>query len=796
MQINSFVRYSLLIFICTLKSIDAFSQAKHVVSGYVAESGSREMLAGATIAIPKYKTGTVTNGFGFYSITLPADTFEVIVSYVGYKAKAFRVNIFNADVSMNIELEANKMLKEVVIEADKKADRLSQMTRMSVIEIPVSQVRDIPALLGEKDVLKVIQLLPGVQKPSEGNSGIYVRGGGPDQNLIILDDATVYNAFHLFGFFSLFNGDALKSIELTKGGFPARYGGRLSSVIDMRMKEGNKEKFKGEAGIGLLSSRLILEGPIIKKKSSFIISGRRTYFDLLTLPFQPANNRGGYYFYDLNAKSNYEFNDRNKLYVSGYFGRDKFYATSTFGNQKDEFGLGWGNATATLRWNHLFNNKLFANASFIFTNYDFTVSQKSGDFTLNFTSGIRDYAVKYDLDYRPNSNHSIKAGFQSTYHVFTPSALVAKSTEWNLDLNKVNRITAIENGIYVEDDIHVGSKLRLNPGLRFSHFNTQQSNYYCLEPRFNSSYNISSTLAVKASASIMNQYIHLLSNTGVGLPTDLWVPSSNFIKPQQSWQVAGGVTKDVIQHHFSVSVEGYYKHMNNTIAYKDGASFLGVSDDGTGESALASNYNWEKNITLGQGWSYGAEFLVQKKVGKLTGWVGYTLSWTQFQFDELNEGKAFWARYDRRHDISVVAIYKLLEQEGERNGITLSATWVYGTGNAITLPIAEFSAPIHQVAPSSNNSFLSSMFVNQYTGKNQFRMAPYHRMDLGIQISKKKPLWVRTWEFSIYNVYNRYNPYFYYIGSDGTLFNPGNNRVLRQITLFPIIPSVSWNIKF
>lgn len=765
------------------------AQQKRVLSGYITEKGSKELLIGATISAPKYKTGTITNAFGFYSLSLPADSCEIIVTYIGFAPKAFKVDLSQSDNELNVEMIENKQLKEVTIKANKNEERLSQTTRMSVIEIPIQQIKEIPALLGEKDVLKVIQLLPGVQKPSEGNSGIYVRGGGPDQNLIILDDANVYNAFHLFGFFSLFNGDALKSIELTKGGFPARYGGRLSSVIDLRMKEGNKEKIKGEAGIGVLSSRLVLEGPIVKGKSSFIVSGRRTYFDLFLLPFQPADNKSGYYFYDFNAKANYEFSNKNKLYISGYWGRDQAYGYNNYSStEKNEYGIGWGNATATVRWNHLFTNKLFANASAVFTDYDFTVIQKSNNFSLNFSSGIRDYMLKYDIDYRPNNNHNIKAGLQSIYHLFTPSALVIDDKIANSNTNKVNQIGAFENALYVEDDIKLGLKLRLNPGLRITHFATQQRNYINLEPRFNASYNIHSTLAAKASFSYMNQYIHMLSNTGVGLPTDLWVPSSNNIKPQQSWQVAAGFAKDFIEKDFSVSLEGYYKTMDNIIAYKEGASFLGTSNNTDGFST-ANNYNWEQNITAGQGWSYGTELLVQKKVGKLTGWIGYTLSFTQWQFDELNFGKAFWARHDRRHDISVVAIYKIRKMTNDKNGVTLSGTWVYGTGNAITLPIAEFNAPVHN--PGSIGTGSSFTQVSQYTGRNQFRMAAYHRMDVGIQLTRKMKHWIRTWEISIYNIYNRYNPYFYFISSD-----IAGNRSLKQVTLFPLIPSISWNIKF
>lgn len=766
------------------------AQQRRVLSGFVKDKSSKELLIGATIAIPKYKTGTVSNTYGFYSITLPADTFDVIISYVGFAPKAFRVDL-TQNTELNIELEEAKSLKELVVQANKQPMRLAEQTRMSVIEIPISQIKDIPALFGEKDVLKVIQLLPGVQKPSEGNSGIYVRGGGPDQNLIILDEANVYNAFHLFGFFSLFNGDALKSVELTKGGFPARYGGRLSSVIDMSMKEGDKQKLRGEAGIGILSSRLVLEGPIVKNKASFLVSARRTYFDILTRPFMPDEANGGYYFYDLNAKANWEINNHNRLYLSGYFGRDKFSFASNFDNSKAEGGITWGNATGTLRWNHLYNNKTFSNTSFIFSDYRFGVFQSSSfngsSFEMNYQSGIRDWSLKHDIDYRPNANQSIKVGAQLMYHQFTPFAYVLKNQFSGQDTSSEVQIGSMENALYAEDDIKVGPKLRLNPGLRLSHFSAQSKNYIKLEPRLSISYNIKSDLAIKGSYALMNQYVHLLSNTGIGLPTDLWVPSSANLKPQQSWQVAVGVAKDFLEQNFSLTVEGYYKQMSNIISYKEGASFL----EADGGSSANDPYSYERNITAGNGRSYGAEFMLQRKLGKLTGWIGYTLSWTQWQFDELNFGKEFYARYDRRHDISVVAIYKLREQQDGKNGVTFSATWVYGTGNAITLPIAEYNAPVHSPSPiqSQNSSYGNT--VSLYTSRNAFRMAPYHRMDVSIQVSKKMDWWVRTWEISVYNVYNRMNPYFYYTATDSK-----GNVNLRQITLFPIIPSISWNIKF
>jgi outer membrane receptor for ferrienterochelin and colicin len=766
---------------------------KFTLSGYIKEKGSSELMIGASIAVPALKSGTISNNYGFYSLTLPEGNYQIVVSYIGYSPKAFSIDL-TQNIEMNIVLEPSSAMKEVVVSAEKQQVKVSDETRMSVIEIPIQQIKDIPALLGEKDVLKVLQLLPGVQKGGEGNSGIYVRGGGPDQNLIILDDAIVYNAFHLFGFFSLFNGDALKSVELTKGGFPARYGGRLSSVIEMNMKEGNKEKLKGEAGLGMISSRFVLEGPIIKGKSSFLISARRTYFDVLARPFMPKENQGGYYFYDFNAKANYEINQRNKLFLSGYFGRDNFYFKSQYQNNSlDKGGLKWGNITGTLRWNHLYNPKLFANTSLVVSDYKFNLFEESKSngitYKLSYSSGISDLTLKHDIDFRPNTNHTIKAGAQLIHHQFVPSAIVVKDEFSGQNQDSKNVLQSFENAFYAEDDIKVGSRLRVNPGLRFSHFSVSGTNYINAEPRFSAAYKLKSDLAAKASYAVMNQYVHLLSNTGVGLPTDLWVPSTPQVKPERSWQIAGGLAKDFLEKGFAVTLEGYYKEASNIIAYKEGASFF---DSDPSDLSTSGSTAWEENITSGRMWSYGSELLLQKKTGNFTGWIGYTLSWTQMKFNELNFGEKFWAKYDRRHDISVVAMWKLREETKTQNGIKLSGTWVYGTGNAITLPIAEYEAPIHN--PGHQSPFTNYYnAASQYTSRNAFRMAPYHRMDFGIQVQKQMKHWVRTWEFSVYNLYNRYNPYFYYIG-----YQPPNysTRVLLQITLFPIVPSVSWNIKF
>lgn len=763
---------------------------KITISGYVKEKGSSELLIGVNIYLEGTQIGTVSNTYGFYSFTIPVQKANLVYSFVGYKT--YQVStFFDKDTIINVYIDPNIELSEVKIYGEQ--DRISDKAEMSVVSVPVKQIREIPALLGEKDVFKVLQLMPGVRSGSEASSGLYVRGGGPDQNLIILDDAPVYNAMHLFGFFSVFNGDAIKSIELYKGGFPARYGGRLSSVIDMSMKDGNKQKFGGEGSIGILSSRLMLEAPIVKNKASFVVSGRRTYLDVLARPFMNLNDGvGGYYFYDLNAKVNYEINDKDKLYISGYFGRDKFYAKNDNEYYKQDMGLFWENATSTLRWNHQFSNKLFSNTSFIFSNYHFVITDEEYDkqsdekFLLRYSSGIRDFGIKNDYYWVPNNKHYIRAGFAITNHLFTPSAVVLKSSYLE-DTLKVNDINSIETAIYAEDEWRISPRFKVNVGLRISNFNHKEKSYLGFEPRLLMSYMITDNLSVKASYAKMNQYIHLLTSTGIGLPTDLWVPATDRIKPENSSQIALGLAKDFDNPNFTISVEGYYKQMLDIIAYKEGSSFLMIEDP----TQNNTDFHYEDAVTVGNGYSYGAEFLLQRKYGKITGWIGYTLSFTKYKFADLNNGKEFFPRHDRRHDVSIVAIYKLSDK------ISLSGTWVYGTGDAITLAQSQYTAyshnPISGNEPYDNFKYFNSNYANYYGDKNSFRMAAYHRLDIGVQFHKKFS-WggVRTFEVSIYNAYNQYNPFFYYTQWDSIK----QQTVLKQITLFPIIPSVSYYLKF
>jgi hypothetical protein len=800
----------LVLFFIVFLSQTTFAQRTFTISGYLREKGSQEQLIGVNVYVPNSPFGTSSNNYGFYSITLPAnDAVTLVFSFVGYE-RIEKTFVLNKNIEMNIELATANQLNEVVVSSKRQEERVSESVEMSKIDIPIYQIKKIPSLMGEKDVLKVLQLMPGVQKGSEGQSGIYVRGGGPDQNLIILDDAVVYNAYHLFGFFSVFNGDALKSVELTKGGFPARYGGRVSSVIEMTMKEGNKEKLHGEGGIGLISSRMILEGPIKTKKqkatkSSFIISGRRTYLDLLAAPIIKASQKnadqkiyGGYFFYDLNAKVNYDFGRKDKLYLSSYFGKDNLSIKSINPVNTFLYAINWKNETATLRWNHLFSQKLFGNLSLIYSRYRFNTSifidNTNSTIISDYKSGIRDYTIKYDFDFFPAPKHSLKFGLQSTFHRFTPSAVFEKDQTNNVFENRIDNIDAVESGIYVEDIWQATSRIKMNAGLRLSNYQVSGASYVRPEPRLATAYKLTNNLAFKASYALMNQYVHLLTNTGIGLPTDLWVPSTDKLAPQQSQQVAAGFAKDFDKKSLTLTIEGYYKKMNNLINYKEGASFLQINDPTSNNQV-----NWEDNITTGQGWSYGAEFLIQKKVGKFSGWAGYTLSWTKWRFEELNFGKVFFPRYDRRNDISLVGIYDI------KPNITVSAVWVFGTGNAFSLPIStynsysNFNTLLEENTTNKFNTPTSPLFTRQavqdYGEKNTFRAEPYHRLDLGVRFSKKKRRHERTWEISIYNAYNRKNPFFYQI-SDKTDANNQTINILQRYSIFSLIPSFSYNFKF
>ncbi|MBO4645904.1 MAG: TonB-dependent receptor plug domain-containing protein [Bacteroidales bacterium] len=793
----------ILILLCLFLPLYLIAQQKVTISGYVYEFGSRESLPGITVYEPATRTAVTTNSYGFYSITLPyRDSLCIVFTCTGFRDDTLRLSA-PEDLSHNTLLSKTEMLEGIRVTAERTA---SEQVQMSSIHIGAKEVKNIPILLGEKDVFKTLLLMPGVQSGTEGTSGIYVRGGGPDQNLIILDEAPIYNANHLLGFFSIFNGDAIKSVELIKGGFPARYGGRLSSVIDVQMKEGNKDSYHGEGGIGLISAHAMVEGPIVKGKSSFMVSARTTFFDLLAMPVMKIidpSTTTGYYFFDLNAKFNYDFGRKDKLYVSAYWGRDKFHMTEVdqWEGETTRYNIGmyWQNATATARWNHLFTSKIFSNLSFVFSDYKMNVYDKYKDpdwkYSMDFNSGIRDYTLKYDLSILPTATHQIHAGASLTYHEARPSAVTLKEDTFSHKTKIMD--PGLEFALYADDEINIKNILRINPGIRLVCFSVPGRTYFSPEPRLSVSVNILKNLAFKTSYARMAQSMLLLSTSTIGLPTDLWVPITKSIRPQVSHQVAAGIHYDWRKPGLAFSVEGYYKKMNHVIAYKEGASFFLDALEGYVDENVTSK-QWAENVTTGQGWSYGVEFLVRRTAGKFTGWVGYTLSWTQQQFDDLNFGRKFFSRYDRRHDISIVLMYSPIPK------INLSVAWVFASGNAVTLPTStyDYSTLTDELDAHfyPNEYHFSGLghgyFIENYGEKNNLRMEPFHHLDIGIQIiHQHKRNWQSIFEISIYNVYNQKNAFFYYVTTDYD-WGGVQKQVLQKICIFPIIPSFTYHFKF
>ncbi len=781
----------LFVFLFVLSSHTSLAQNKYTISGYIKDSLNGETLIGATIAVQGKTKGISSNLYGFYSITLDEGQYILICTFIGYRIKAVSIDL-SADTKINFDVLPRSYLAEEVVVSTKKRDANVKNAQMGKFTLPIEQIKSIPAFLGEVDLLKTIQFLPGVRNAGEGSAGIYVRGGGPDQNLILLDDAPVYNTGHLFGFFSIFNADAIKNVTLIKGGMPAQYGGRLSSVLDVSMKEGNNQKLQVDAGIGVIASRLSIQGPLKKNKSSFIVSGRRTYIDAIAKPFIKSGSQfkgSGYYFYDLNAKVNYIFSDKDRLYLSGYFGRDVFDYVN--GKQSLKFNIPWGNSTGTLRWNHVFNNKLFGNTTAVYNDYNFTFNAVQNDFELKLASGIRDLSLKQDFDLYPYTGHKLKFGGIYTYHKFTPSVISGKQDSTVFKPNNAQIKYAHEAAVYLQDDWEINEKIKIHAGLRYSFFqqtgpykiyqtddngNRTDStvfgrgkavkNYGGLEPRFTFRYALDDETSIKGSVTRNLQYIHLVSNAGTTLPTDIWVPSTYKVKPQISWLYAAGLFKNFKDNMYETSVELYYKQMQNQIEYKEG--YIPSSLDDT-----------ENSFAFGKGWSYGAEFFVNKTKGRLTGWIGYTLSWTWRKFPTLNFGEKYPAKYDRRNDMSVVAIYELNKKW------KLSASFVFGTGNSATLPQRFY--------------IVGGILTQEYSRINEYRLPSYHRLDFAAILTPKKNIkrkWKSEWVFSVYNAYNRKNPYFIYFDQTGSPFNGTLEIQAKQVSLFPVIPSITWNVKF
>mgnify|MGYP001795348320 CR=1 FL=1 len=752
---------------------------KVTISGYIKDASTGEDLIGATALVNDLAgVGTTTNIYGFYSLTLPAGEHQVAFQYLGFQVKMLDLTL-TEDTQLDVELSPDsQVLDEVVVTAE-KADQNITETRGSITKIDVREIEAIPVLFGERDVMKVVQLNPGIKSAGEGNSGFYVRGGGLDQNLILLDEAPVYNPSHLLGFFSVFNSDALKDVTVYKGGMAAEYGGRTSSVMDIRMKDGNNKKFSAQGGIGLISSRLTLEGPIVQNKGSFIVSGRRTYADLFTgLSSDPAIQNTTLYFYDLNLKANYRIGEKDRLFLSGYFGRDKF-------GFSDDFGFDWGNATGTLRWNHLFSNKLFSNTSIIYSNYDYEFGFGQGDDEIALQSVIEDWNFKQDFTLFPNDKNTVKFGVNWIVHNLEPGNLRAGANS-GFTIEDAEDKLSHEAAIYVQNEQKISDRLTANYGLRYSFFDYRGAGtayefddvgnllsetrfedgesiqtYSGLEPRLSATYLLNTTSSLKLGYNRNYQYIHLLSNATSSTPTDVWVPSSNNVAPQIADQISLGYFRNFKDNMYETSVELYYKDMQNVIDYRNGANIF-------------LNEEIEGDLVYGDGKAYGAEFYVKKTQGRLTGWVSYTLSRTLRQFDEINGGEEFPARQDRIHDFAIVAMYDLSPK------VKLSANFVFNTGDAVTFPSGRYT--------------VDGVVTPYYTERNGYRMPNYHRLDLGLTwLRKKTEKFEASWNFSLYNAYGRENAFSIDFAPNED--DPQTTEAV-QLSLFRWVPSFTYNFKF
>ncbi len=777
------------------------------VSGTITDSRTGETLIGATVLETATGKGTVTDAHGRYSLTPGVASAQLRISFIGYKAQHHTVEL-NANPRLNVRLEPAVDLDEVVITAERVT--APTMSQMSAVELPVEQIKLVPVLFGEADVLKAIQLLPGVQSGTEGTSGIYVRGGGPDENLFLLDGVPLYNVNHLGGFFSAFNSDAIKNVTLYKGSFPARFSGRISSVLDIATNNGNDREWHGSASIGAIAAKFSIEGPIVKEQTTMSLSLRRTYGDLLLQPLllvaaseaDAERFNAGYYFYDLNSKLTHKFNDRSRLYASLYSGDDAVYARIRYResnydgykyNEYIKMRYAWGNLAAAVRWNYELTPQLFLNVTGAYTRYrnrlsmgmeldnNFSGISEHEEAEVNFRSGIHDITARADFDYSPRPEHNIRFGGVATHHIFRPevagykmSATGMQSVDTTLGESRVH---AQEFTLYAEDDWSLTESLKLNAGLAAAGFLVQGTFYPSLQPRFSGRFMLTDDLSLKAGYAYMTQYLHLLSTSNISLPTDLWVPVTKRIPPMGSHQVAAGLF--YTRWGIDFSVEGYYKWMHNLMEYLPGSSFFG------------SSAGWENKVCLGDGRAYGVELLAQKTVGKFSGWVGYTLSRTLRTFPQLNGGREFPAKYDRIHDISITLQYKPSDR------FDCGLTWVFATGNTATLAMQQFEGEEESDWHPGQTVGRTYDYIES---RNNFRMPAYHRMDLSVNFHKQKKHGVRTWNISVYNLYNRQNPFFVYPGYKETYGGGGegyrSTPVLKQLSIFPIIPSVSYIYKF
>jgi outer membrane receptor for ferrienterochelin and colicin len=738
------------------------------LSGYVYEKGSGERLPSVAVSVAGSTSGTITNAYGFYSLHIAkSDSIRIRYAVLGYQPiEKLITGLKDQQVSTSL-IPLVTQLEEVVISE-------KQATSTNLLRLPVGAIKNIPSLLGERDIMKALQLLPGVNRGTEGFAAYYVRGGGMDQNLILLDEAPVYNANHVFGLFSAFNTDAIRSVSFWKDDFPARYGGRLSSVLDLQMKEGNKQQFQAEGGIGLTSSRLTVEGPIVKDKASFMVSGRRSYIDLIMKPFMAQNQKQSYHFYDLNAKVNWRLDEKNQLYASMYLANDllseKNIVKRTSSRRDILNQLKWGNSTATLRWNRQLGKQGFINTTLYHTRYKFSVQsheQRTTDSTqntenLDFNSSLWALSIKTDLNYYLSNRHTFSAGGQWALQGFTPRHYQAFNTASGDAASVSDFVRNQEVVLYAEDRFVPNERWEASVGLRLSTLLTTEKKYYYPEPRLSVSYRLPKGVILTGSYSRTNQFVHLLSNTGLGLSTDLYVPVTLYTPPQRADQISGTLKKHFNGPGLEVSVSTYRKWMSNIIAYKDGADFLAIGDD-------PKDIPWQDNVTTGKGKSYGTEMLIRKDAGRLTGWIGYTLSWTVHQFHDLNDGKPFFPKYDRRHNLSITGSYSVSEK------VKLSANWVYYTGNYTNAPYA----------------FSTGQAYQGY--RNSYKTPDYHRLDLGVQFHKKKKWGSRYWEVSLYNAYLKQNLTYFYISY--TSNGQGAKTELKGKAMFSIVPSISYNFR-
>ena len=755
-----------------------FSQASYVISGYVRDAGTGETLIGASIRLKEQSAvGTQSNNYGFFSLTVSSGAHVLLLSHVGYQAQEMTLHV-TRDTTLHVDLHDGELLEEVVISQSAQQENV-RSPQMGIARVDVNEIKHVPVLMGEKDVLKTIQLLPGVLSGGEGSSSFYVRGGTGDQNLILLDEAMVYNASHLFGFFSTFNSDAIKEVNLYKGGMPAQFGGRIASVLDVAMLDGNKKHFGAEGGIGLIASRLKVEGPIVKDRGSFMISGRRTYADLfLKLSKDEEINKSRLYFYDLNAKANYRINEKNTVFLSGYFGRDVL-------GYSNLFGFDWGNATGTLRWNHVLNSRLFSNTTFVYSHFNYNVDIENDNASFGIASRIQNYNLKQDFQFFPSSKSTWRFGVNLLKQAISPANIDADE---NTSVNslRLDDRQGVELAAYVSHEwkpmdrlsliygVRLTDYLLLGPGTFYAYDHDGDvvdgaehgkgdvvQHYLNLEPRLSLSYQLAGNNSLKLSYNRNTQNLHQLSNSTSSLPTDAWVMSSNNIKPQLADQVALGYYQNLWNDRYEFSVESYYKYMQHQIDYRDGAD-------------LQANEYLEGELLFGIGRAYGVELFLKKREGKFNGWVSYALSRSERQFDGINGGNWFAARQDRTHDASVVGMYQLSPRWN------LSATFVYSTGNAVTFPSGKYT--------------VDGRTLWYYTERNGYRMPDYHRLDIGAtwesSVSKR---FTSSWTFGIYNVYNRKNAFIIDFRE-----KEGNPNVTEayQIALFGIIPSVTWNFKF